>query len=121
MRNELAVANLALHRLADYRYNNRIYNDLYKLVTEDRSLIDYCNRMQRYYSNTSVAVLICLLLVVGYLVIIVYVFMNRVASTYRNIESVEEDERRAHHEENRLHVQNMVLDNCLSTLKHETI
>lgn len=121
VRNELAVANLALHRLADYRYNNRIYNDLYKLVTEDRSLIDYCNRMQRYYSNTSVAVLICLLLVVGYLVIIVYVFMNRVASTYRNIESVEEDERRAHHEENRLHVQNMVLDNCLSTLKHETI
>ena len=121
VRNELAVANLALHRLPEYRYNNRIYNDLYKLVTEDRSLIDYCNRMQRYYSNMSVAVLICLLLVVGYLVIIVYVFMNRVASTYRNIESVEEDERRARHEENRLHVQNMVLDNSLSTLKHETI
>ena len=121
VRNELAVANLALHRLPEYRYNNRIYNDLYKLVTEDRSLIDYCNRMQRYYSNTSVAVLICLLLLVGYLIIIIYAFMNRVTSTYSNIESVEEDERRAHHEENRLHVQNMVLDNCLSTLKHETV
>ena len=121
VRNELAVANLALHRLDEYRYNNRIYNDLYKLVTEDRSLIDYCNRMQRYYSNTSVAVLICLLLVAGYFVIIVFIFMNRVTSTFRNIESVEDDERRAHHEENRLHVQNMVLDNCLSTLKHETV
>ena len=121
VRNELAVANLALHRLSEYRYNNRIYNDLYKLVSEDRTLIDYCNRMQRYYSNTSVAVLICLLLVVGYLIIIVYTFMRRVASTYRDIESVEDDERRARHEESRLHVQNMVLDNCLSTLKHETI
>ena len=121
VRNELAVANLALHRLSEYRYNNRIYNDLYKLVSEDRTLIDYCNRMQRYYSNTSVAVLICLLLVVGYLIIIAYTFMHRVARTYRDIESVEDDERRARHEESRLHVQNMVLDNCLSTLKHETI
>ena len=120
VRNELAVANLALRRVPEYRYNNRIYNDLYKLVSEDRSLIDYCNRMQRYYSNTSVAVLICLLLAVGYLIVIVYSFMGRVASAYRNIESVEEDERRVRHEENRLHVQNMVLDNCLSSLKHET-
>lgn len=121
VRNELAVAYLALHRLAEYRYNNRIYNDLYKLVSEDRSLIDYCNRMQRYYSNTSVAVLICLLLVIGYLVIIVYAYMGRVTSTYHSIESMEDDERRARHEESRLHVQNMVLDNSLSSLKHETI
>lgn len=121
VRNELAVANLALQRLPEYRYNNRIYNDLYKLVSEDRSLIDYCNRMQRYYSNTSVAVLFCLLLVVGYLIVIVYSFMGRVANAYRHIESVEDDERRFRHEENRLHVQNMVLDNCLSTLKHETV
>ena len=121
VRNELAVAYLALHRLSEYRYNNRIYNDLYKLVSEDRSLVDYCNRMQRYYSNTSVAVLICLLLAMGYLLIIAYTYMGRVVGTYRDIESVEDDERRARHEENRLHVQNMVLDNCLSTLKHETV
>lgn len=121
VRNELAVANLALSRLPQYRYNNRIYNDLYKLVSEDRTLIDYSNRMQRYYSNTSVAVLICLLLAIGYLIVIISAFMGRVESAYRNIESVEDEERRARHEENRLHVQNMVLDNCLSTLKHETV
>lgn len=121
VRNELAVANLALSRLPQYRYNNRIYNDLYKLVSEDRTLIDYSNRMQRYYSNTSVAVLICLLLAIGYLIVIISTFMGRVESAYRNIESVEDEERRARHEENRLHVQNMVLDNCLSTLKHETV
>ena len=121
VRNELAVANLALKRWQDYRYNNRIYNDLYKLVSEDRSLIDYCNRMQRYNSNTFVAVLICVLLALAYLTLIIYAFMGRVESAYRDIETVEEDERRARYEENRLHVQNMVIDNCLSTIKHETV
>lgn len=121
IRNELAVANLALQRWDDYRYNNRMYNDLYKLISEDRSLIDYCNRMQRYNSNISVAVLICVLLVLGYLALILYGFMGRVENVYRDIETVEDDERRARHEENRLHVQNMVLDNCMSTIKHETV
>lgn len=121
IRNELAVANLALRRWDDYRYNNRIYNDLYKLISEDRSLIDYCDRMQRYNSNISVAVLICVLLVLGYLALIIGGFMGRVNSVYRDIETVEEDERRVRHEENRLHVQNLVLDNCLSTIKHETV
>ena len=121
IRNELAVANLALRHWQDYRYNNRIYNDLYKLVSEDRTLIDYCNRMQRYNSNIFVAVFICILLVLCYLCVILYTFMGRVESAYRNIEIVEEEEYRVRHEDNRLHVQNMVLDNCLSTIKHETV
>ena len=121
VRNELAVANLALRNWNEYRYNNRIYNDLYKLVSEDRSLIEYCNRMQRYNNNILVAVILCVLLALGYLGVILYAFMGRVENAYRNIEAAEEDERRARHEENRLHVQNMVLDNCLSTIKHETV
>ena len=121
VRNEMAVANLALRRWEHYRYNNRIYNDLYKLISEDRSLVDYCNRMQRYNSNISVAVLFCVLLVLGYLAVLIYTFMGRVEHVYRDIESVEDEERRARHEGNRLHVQNMVLDNCLSTIKHETV
>ncbi len=121
IRNELAVANLALRRWNDYRYNNTIYNDLYKLVSEDRTLIDYCNRMQRYNSSILMAILLCALLVIGYLCIIAYAFMGRVESAYRDMESIEDDERRARHEDNRLHVQNMVLDNCLSTIKHETV
>ena len=121
VRNELAVANLALRRWDNYRYNNRIYNDLYKLISEDRSLIDYCNRMQLYNSNISLAVLFCVLLVLGYVVVLIYTFMGRVNHAYHDIESVEDEERRVRHEGNRLHVQNMVLDNCLSTIKHETI
>lgn len=121
VRNELAVANLALRQWNNYRYNNRIYNDLYKLVSEDRTLIEYCDRMQRYNNNIMVAAIACVLLLLGYLVVILYAFMGRVENAYRNIEIMEEDERRARHEENRLHVQNMVLDNCLSTIKHETV
>ena len=77
--------------------------------------------MQRYNSNILVAILICVLLVLGYLAVIIHAFMGRVESAYRDIEEVEEDERRVRHEKNRLHVQNMVLDNCLSTIKHETV
>ena len=43
------------------------------------------------------------------------------AQKYRDIESAQDDARRAIREENQLHVQNLVLDNCLSTIKHETI
>ncbi len=38
-----------------------------------------------------------------------------------NIELMEDEERRTEHEENIVHVQNMILDNCLSTIKHETM
>ena len=121
IRNEMAVAHLALRRWQDYRYNNRIYNDLYKLISEDRSLAAYCDEMQRYYSNTLVAVIVLVLLLLGYLCVIVYTFVLRIGHAYRDIELLEDDERRAQHEANRLHVQNMVIDNCLSTIKHETI
>lgn len=38
-----------------------------------------------------------------------------------DIELMEDEERRASHEESAVHVQNMILDNCLSTIKHETM
>ena len=38
-----------------------------------------------------------------------------------DIEMMEDEERRAGHEESVVHVQNMILDNCLSTIKHETM
>lgn len=60
-------------------------------------------------------------LVAGYLAIIIYHAVEVVAQKYRDIEMVQDDARRVQREENQLHVQNMVLDNCLSTIKHETI
>ena len=60
-------------------------------------------------------------LVASYIAIIVYNAVKLVARKYRDIELAEDEARRLQREENQLHVQNMVLDNCLSTIKHETI
>lgn len=43
------------------------------------------------------------------------------ANQYRDIELANEETARAQWEGNTLHIQNMVLDNCLSTIKHETL
>lgn len=64
---------------------------------------------------------IMLELVANYLAIIVYHAVELVAQKYRDIEMAQDEARRIVREENQLHVQNMVLDNCLSTIKHETI
>ena len=47
--------------------------------------------------------------------------MVKLATKYRDIEVAQDEARRASWEDSLLHVQNMVLDNCLSTIKHETI
>lgn len=60
-------------------------------------------------------------LVAGYVAIIVYNAVILMARKYRDVESAQDEARRAMREENQLHVQNLVLDNCLSTIKHETI
>src|SRR5574344_333035 len=60
-------------------------------------------------------------IVAGYVAIVVYNAVVIVEKKHRDIENAQDDFRRAKHEENLLHVQNMVLDNCLSTIKHETI
>ena len=64
---------------------------------------------------------VLLQLMVSYLSVVVFNAVIRLANRYRDIESAQEETQRASWEEGVLHVQNMVLDNCLSTLKHETI
>ena len=65
----------------------------------------------------------CLLfeLVARYVAIVVFNAVVKLATKYRDIESAHEETQRASWEDSMLHVQNMVLDNCLSTIKHETI
>jgi signal transduction histidine kinase len=60
-------------------------------------------------------------LVAKYYAIVIYNSVICPAVQYRDIESAHEEVHRASWEESMLHVQNMVLDNCLSTIKHETI
>lgn len=60
-------------------------------------------------------------LISRYVGIVVFNAVVRLATKYRDIEAAHEETRRASWEDSMLHVQNMVLDNCLSTIKHETI
>ena len=60
-------------------------------------------------------------LVSGYLAAVAYHSAVLVESGYQAIDELEEEAERMKFEENRMHVQNMVMDNCLSVIKHETI
>ena len=65
--------------------------------------------------------LLLLELVARYVAIVVFNAVLRLSDKYRDIETAHDEARRASWEDGLLHVQNMVLDNCLSTIKHETI
>ena len=128
MRNETAVAALALHQWELYRYNNRVYTQLFKELSADNRLDDYCRKMQQSQNNLTVAIV----LLVVFLVVLIagFVFqltqmMKRNARRQKQQEdsiSMKEDElHKTALEEARLHVSNQVLDNCLSALKHETM
>lgn len=181
IRNETAVAALALHNMELYKYNNQIYTQLYKEKSADTSLGAYCYQMKKSENNKWVAVVILVIVLLALfpayyilyfrhrlyfrfcidrvktindtlasdsydtdkLLFISRYDTSRFPQALRDIvESVKqalrtsidnqlngqediayaEDRLRcAKFENGRLHVANNVLDNCLSTLKHETM
>ena len=129
MRNESAVAALALHEWQLYSYNNRIYTQLFKEMSADNTLGNYCLTMQQSQTNKTIAVILLVLLLVAivpayYLLYYRHRLYDRFLREQQHMTDMEllDDElRKAELEENHLHVSNAVLDNCLSTLKHETM
>ncbi len=73
IRNEAAVAFLALKQIEGYNYNNEAYTALYKLQSEDQSLETYCRQLERSAINKTIGIILCILLLVilfiGYYVI----------------------------------------------------
>lgn len=181
MRNESAVAALALHRWSLYRYNNKVYTQLYKETSADNQLRDYCQVMQQSESDKTVAVILLIILllsifpayyliyyrhrlyeqfclerirhineillsdhqateklsriseiasdrfpdeqqqVVQLIITALRQSVDRSTVSQTNIELAEDERRRTEMENAKLHISNSVLDNCLSTLKHETM
>ena len=181
MRNETAVAALAIHDNHLYKYNNQAYTSLFKELSSDKSLPEYCRTMQKSKNDKTVAVIILVILLLS--VFPAYYFfyyrhvisrklsldkvaeINRlllsdisseeklkkirriadgcnsdmsqrvssmvvealeqhIAKTGRqmdDMESAEDDIARAVYENDRMYVSNSITDNCLSTLKHETM
>ena len=129
MRNESAVAALALHEWQVYSYNNKIYTQLYKELSADNTLADYCRTMQQSQSNKRIAIILLMLVLFSippayYLLYYRHRLYERFyveREQQSSLEMADDELRRAELENNNLHVANAVLDNCLSTLKHETM
>ncbi len=60
-------------------------------------------------------------LVARYMALLLYQLVVRRRTEQESVEQAEDERRRAQYEEAKIHVQNQVLDNCLATLKHETM
>ena len=187
IRNESAVAALALHKWALYAYNNKAYTQLFRERSADSTLGTYVQMMQRSEVNKNVALVILSLIFM--LIFPAYYFLyDRHRVYYRfsvdriqeinqtllseapaqeklqkiqtlwtfnrrmlntrftklnaiveqimdalrdrihveevqttSMELAQDELRRTSYENDQLHISNSVLDNCLSTLKHETM
>ncbi|MCQ2075584.1 MAG: DUF5113 domain-containing protein [Bacteroidaceae bacterium] len=118
IRNEIAIAALALQNIQLYKYNNNVYARLYKLCGQDKSLVYYCETLAKTNEKTRVAICIVIaLILIGIIIfLIAHKYLIRIANSLNN-----EENKKIEYEDNNLHVQNMILDNCLSTIKHETM
>mgnify|MGYP002517432228 FL=1 len=187
LRNESAVAALALHRWSLYQSNNKVYTQLYREMGADSTLPAYVRTMQLSENSKTVAIVLLILLllqlplayyllyyrhvltfrfavekvdeinrillsdatdeaklqrirqtwhkrgvrlhglnaqlgdVVGQIERALHESMSRTAADAADMEATEDELHKAEYENARLHVSCSVLDNCLSTLKHETM
>lgn len=187
IRNESAVAALALHKWALYQSNNNVYTQLYREMGADNSLPGYVRTMQVSENSKTVAVVLLILMlmllpIAYYLLYYRHVLffrfavdklhavnevllsdlsdqdklsriealwhkagvrlkgmsvqvgqaveqieealresVQRQALQMSDIEMAEDELHKDEYENARLHVSNSVLDNTLSSLKHETM
>jgi hypothetical protein len=128
MRNESAVAALALHQWQLYYYNNRIYTLLFKEMSADASLDSYCRKMLQSQTNKQVAIILIVFLFLAIIILVLWQLMvlhNRrysfIQQRCNELELMNDELQRLKMEAANLHISNAVLDNTLSTLKHETM
>lgn len=88
VRNEAAVAFLALKKIDGYQYNNDAYTSLYKLLGEDKSLGEYCRHLQRLATNKTVELSICFLLILIAVLAYYFFFVRKRIINRMNLEQV---------------------------------
>ena len=129
IRNESAVAALALHQWQLYSYNNKIYTQLFKEMSADDTLGEYCATMQQSQTNKTIAIILFVLLffsiIPAYYLLYyrhrLYERFMREQQRLTDLELLDDELHKAELDDSNLHVSNAVLDNCLSALKHETM
>lgn len=136
LRNEVAVAALALHRWPLYRYNNATYSLLFREHSADNTLPAYCQSMEKTGNASRVAIILLVALVLALFPLYYFAYYRHVIAftvgalnTMRR-EARERERQRAElaarlrrltFERDRLHVANNVMANSLSAIKHETM
>ena len=88
IRNEAAVAVLALKQLDAYSYNNSAFTDLYKLQGEDQTLEAYCRQLERSNTNKTVGIILCFVLLIVSLVGYYFLYMRKRLQNRLNLEQV---------------------------------
>lgn len=88
IRNEVAVASLAVGDFSKYYYNNKAYTTLYKQISEDKSLEQYCRDMQRSSNNKMVAIMLFVVLIIVGLVAYYMIYLRRMLHYRYNMEQV---------------------------------
>lgn len=128
LRNQIAVAALVLGDHELYNYNNSICTQLYRVIHQDTTLPTYYDRIKKADANIrqiTVALVLLSLLVIVLIVMLIRSrkqLADRLTTDLRDkIEKQQDVLNHLQFEENRLYVQNQVLDNCLSTIKHESM
>ena len=77
IRNEAAVAYLALKDIDAYNYNNNAYTTLYKLISKDDTLDKYCKALERSTSNKRVGLVLLSLLVISFIISYYLLYVRR--------------------------------------------
>lgn len=67
IRNEDAVASLALHDWQRYKYNNDIYTQLYKEMSVDKTLENYVKLTEKSTTNRRIAIVLLILILLAIL------------------------------------------------------
>lgn len=126
LRNQIAVAALGVGDLELYKYNNDICTQLYRLTNQDSTLPTFYDRLKRADANIRQIIVALVLLSLLSIAMVIWFIRNRkhlanqLALDLRNkIDQRQDELNLLQFEENRFYVHNQVLDNCLSTIKHE--
>ncbi|HZK03105.1 MAG TPA: DUF5113 domain-containing protein [Bacteroidaceae bacterium] len=104
-----------------YWNQNNLYQTMPLMVESFGTWLNAGALGLEYYDNYRDTDLLMAGMVARYLAVAVYNRVLKVAERYNYLERIRDESERARFEDNRLRVQNLILDNCLSTLKHETI
>ncbi len=181
IRNESAIASLALHEWALYQYNNSIYTKLFKEVSADTSIAQYCRIMQRSETDKNIAIVLLVISCISLSLVTYLMYYRRITKSnflrgvynelekitlsdkdtqsklnavtklsqrtdvlnnkidisdlLTTIQSANEKENTLHakiqaqqdclkrtsYENDKFYISNNITENCLSTIKHETM